>query len=89
MHFSQGIRIVGSKLYTIHTFGTMDGLFEFDIPAKLSDTISQPTRVWPIRENKMHLEGFAFIPGQPNRLWEAQGKQVDLYELKGLPAKAP
>ena len=89
MHFSQGIRIVGSKLYTIHTFGTMDGLFEFDIPAKLSDAISQPTRVWPIQETKMHLEGFDFVPGQPNKLWEAQGKQVDLYELKGLPAKAP
>jgi hypothetical protein len=37
----------------------------------------------------MHLEGFDFVPGQPNKLWEAQGKQVDLYELKGLPAKAP
>jgi hypothetical protein len=67
----------------------MDGLFEFDIPAKLSDTINQPTRVWPIRENKMHLEGFDFIPGTPNKLWEAQGKQVDPYELKGLPAKGP
>ena len=87
MHFSQGIRIVGKKLYTIHTFGTMDGLFEFEIPAKLTDSINQPTRVWAIQETKMHLEGFDFVPAQPNKLWHAQGKQVDLYELKGLPAK--
>ena len=84
MHFSQGIRVVGNKLYTIHTFGNMDGLFEFDIPKKLTDTIQQPTRVWPIQETKMHLEGFAFVPGKANQLWHAQGKQVDLYELKGL-----
>jgi len=88
MHFSQGIRVVGRKLYTIHTFGTMDGLFEFNIPEKLSAAIQQPTRVWPIQETKMHLEGFDFLPGKPNHLWHSQGKQVDLYELKGLPAKA-
>jgi hypothetical protein len=87
MHFSQGIRVVGRKLYTIHTFGTMDGLFEFNIPEKLSAAIQQPTRVWPIQETKMHLEGFDFLPGKPNHLWHSQGKQVDLYELKGLPAK--
>ena len=87
MHFSQGIRVVGKKMYTIHTFGTMDGLFEFDIPAKLTDATRRPTRVWPIQETKMHLEGFDFVPGQPNKLWHAQGKQVDLYELKGMPAK--
>jgi len=87
MHFSQGIRVVGKKLYTIHPFGTMDGLFEFDIPAKLTDATLQPARVWPIQETKIHLEGFDFVPGRPNELWHAQGKQVDLYELKGLPTK--
>jgi hypothetical protein len=65
----------------------MDGLFEFNIPEKLSAAIQQPTRVWPIQETKMHLEGFDFLPGKPNHLWHSQGKQVDLYELKGLPAK--
>ena len=84
MHFSQGIRIVGRKLYSIHTFGSMDGLFEFDIPTKFTDAINQPTRVWPIQETKSHLEGFGFVPGHPNQLWEAQGSQVDLYELEGL-----
>ena len=86
MHFSQGIRVVGSKLYTIHTFGTMDGLFEFDIPDTLTDAVNQPTRVWEIQETKTHLEGFDFVPGHPNQIWHAQGKQVDCYELEGLPA---
>ena len=63
------------------------GLFEFDLPKKLTDAINQPTRVWPIQETKMHLEGFAFVPDKPNQLWHSQGKQVDLYELKGLPVK--
>ncbi len=84
MHFSQGIRIDGNKLYTIHTFGSMDGLYEFDIPTRLTDAVNQPTRVWPIQETKTHLEGFGFVPGHPNQIWEAQGSQVDLYELKGL-----
>jgi len=87
MHFSQGIRVVGGKLYTIHTFGTMDGLFEFDIPDKLTDVVNQPARVWEIQETKMHLEGFDFVPGHPNQIWHAQGKQVDRYELEGLPAR--
>jgi len=85
MSFSQGIRIVGNKLYTIHTFGTMDGLFEFDIPEHLSDTINCPKRVWKIQETKSHLEGFDFIPGQPRQIWHAQGKQVDRYELETVP----
>ena len=84
MHFSQGIRVVGRKLYTIHTFGSMDGLFEFDLPEKLTDVVNQPTRVWPIQESRMHLEGFDFVPGQPNQLWHAQGEQVDRYELGGI-----
>ncbi|MEA1952310.1 MAG: hypothetical protein U9N87_13075, partial [Planctomycetota bacterium] len=87
MHFSQGIRIVGDKLYSIHTFGTMDGLFEFNIPDKLTAAVNQPVRVWNILESKMHLEGFDFVPGHPNQLWHAQGKQVDRYELEGLPRK--
>lgn len=84
MHFSQGVRIVGRKLYSIHTFGDMKGLFEFDLPETLSDVVQQPTRKWPIQETKMHLEGFDFIPGRPNQIWHAQGKQVDRYELEGL-----
>ena len=39
MHFSQGIHVVGRKLYTIHTFGDMDGLFEFESPEQLTDEI--------------------------------------------------
>ncbi len=88
MHFSQGIRIVGNKLYSIHTFGTMDGLFEFDIPKKLTAAVNQPVRVWNIQESKTHLEGFDFVPGHPNQVWHAQGKQVDRYELEGLSSKA-
>ena len=79
MSFSQGVRIVGKKLYTIHTFGSMDGLFEFDIPAELTSSVNQPTRVWDIQETRMHLEGFDFVPGQPKGIWHAQGSQVDLY----------
>ena len=82
MHFSQGIRVVGRKLYTIHTFGDMDGLFEFELPENLTDTVNQPTRVWEIEESRMHLEGFDFIPGHPNQIWHAQGEQVDRYELE-------
>ena len=39
MHFSQGIHIVGRKLCTIHTFGDLDGLFEFEAPEQLTDEI--------------------------------------------------
>ena len=89
MHFSQGLRIVGNKLYTIHTFGDQDGLFEFDLPAQLTDQVQQPTRVWEIAENRSHLEGFDFIPGKPHQIWHAQGSQVDQYELGDVkPAKA-
>ena len=84
MHFSQGIRIVKGKLYSIHTFGDMDGLFEFEIPEKLTDAVNRPTRVWRIQETKTHLEGFDFVPGHPNQIWHAQGRQVDRYELEGL-----
>ncbi|TWU05264.1 hypothetical protein CA54_59520 [Symmachiella macrocystis] len=84
MHFSQGIRVVGKKLYTIHTFGDMDGLFEFDLPERLTDDTLRPTRVWPIVESLSHLEGFDFIPGHPSQIWHAQGTQVDRYELSDL-----
>ena len=87
MHFSQGIRVVGDKLYSIHTFGSMDGLYEFDIPKKLTDAINQPTRVWNIQETRMHLEGFDFLPGKPNQIWHCQGGWVDRYELHGLAEK--
>ena len=84
MHFSQGIRIVGSKLYTIHTFGTMDGLYEFDIPMELTEAVNQPLRVWSIQETHTHLEGFDFVPGTTDEIWHAQGKWVDRYQLNGL-----
>ncbi len=81
MHFSQGLRIVGDKLYTIHTFGSMDGLFEFNLPRTLNDTLQQPIRVWEITESRMHLEGFDFVPGHPGQIWHAQGTLVDRYQL--------
>ena len=84
MHFSQGIRIEGNRMYSMHTFGSMDGLFEFDLPEKLTDEIQQPRRVWHITESRMHPEGFDFIPGRPNQIWHAQGKQIDRYELKAM-----
>jgi len=84
MHFSQGVRVRGNKLYSIHTFGSRDGLFEFTLPKKLSKTVQQPTRVWAIQETKMHLEGFAFIPGHPGQIWHVQGSQVDRYQLSGF-----
>ena len=90
MHFSQGIRVVGQRLYTIHTFGDMDGLFEFDLPDEPTGDVQQPTRVWKIAETQMHLEGFDFVPGKRNQVWHAQGKQVDRYELAeiGMIARA-
>lgn len=81
MHFSQGLRIVGNKLYTIHTFGDQDGLFEFDLPEQLTEQIQRPKRVWAIAENRSHLEGFDFLPGKPQQIWHAQGSHVDHYEL--------
>ena len=84
MHFSQGIRVVGNKLYSIHTFGTMDGLFEFDLPSQLTDAVIEPTRRWEVEETQMHLEGFDFVPGHQDQIWHAQGSQVDRYKLKGL-----
>ncbi|MCH7728841.1 MAG: hypothetical protein IH991_20500 [Planctomycetes bacterium] len=87
MHFSQGIRVRGRKLYTIHTFGDMDGLFEFDVPDKLTGEIQQPTRVWQIEQTRMHLEGFDFVPGKPNQIWHAQGKHVDRYDLADMVLK--
>ena len=88
LHFSQGIRVVGGCLYSIHTFGKKEGLFEFIIPQKLAATPCLPTRSWNVRRTGMHLEGFGFVPGHPNQIWEAQGNHVDRYELEGLP-KAP
>ena len=86
MHFSQGIRIVGRKLYSIHTFGSMDGLFEFDIPDRLTDEPQQPARVWHVAEPVMHLEGFDFVPGKPDQIWHSQGGQVDRYALMEIEA---
>ncbi|QEG43765.1 hypothetical protein [Roseimaritima ulvae] len=86
LSFSQGIRIVGGKLYSIHTFGSMDGLFEFDLPERLSEEPQSPRRVWHIDEPLMHLEGFDFIPGQPQQIWTAQGREVHRYELNQIAA---
>ncbi len=88
MHFSQGVRIAGGKLYSIHTFGSMDGLFEFDLPKTLDKTVQRPTRVWEIAETRMHLEGFDFVPGHPDQIWHSQGGQVDRYRLAGVKAVA-
>ncbi len=85
MHFSQGIRVVGNKLYSIHTFGTMDGLFEFDLPSTLTNAVNHPKRRWDIKETRTHLEGFDFVPGNPTQIWHAQGSLVDRYALQGLP----
>ena len=83
MHFSQGVRIRNGKLYSIHTFGSMDGLFEFDLPKKLSKGIVKPRRVWHIAETHTHAEGFAFVPGT-TEIWHAQSSHVDRYKLDGL-----
>lgn len=82
MHFSQGVRVVGDKLYTIHTFGKMDGLFEFDLPETLTIDEVIPVRSWPIQETVSHLEGFDFLPGKPFEIWHAQGAFVDHYRLE-------
>ena len=81
LSFSQGIRIRGNRLYSIHTFGSADGLFQFDLPAEITDTFVEPARVWPIQETLMHLEGFDFIPGTTDQIWHAQSSQVDRYQL--------
>jgi len=84
MHFSQGIRVRGRKLYSMHTFGSMDGLFQFELPESLGNGVLYPSRVWQIKESQTHLEGFDFVPGQNAQIWHAQGKQVDRYELSGI-----
>ena len=87
LHFSQGVRVVGNRLYSIHTFGSMEGLFEFVIPDPLPDKPVYPVRSWDVRRTGMHLEGFGFVPGHPNQIWEAQNNHVDRYVLDGLPAE--
>lgn len=86
MHFSQGISIRNGKLYSIHTFGDMDGLFEFRLDEMRPEGMNFPSRVWPVTENRMHLEGFDFIPGTPNEIFHAQGSQVDRWRLEGIEA---
>lgn len=84
MHFSQGIRVREDRLYSIHTFGSMDGLFEFLIPEQLTEQVNVPVRVWSIQETRMHMEGFDFVPGHPDQIWHAQGAAVDRYVLEGI-----
>ncbi len=81
MHFSQGIRIKGSLMYSIHTFGSMDGLFEFTIPEELSETPVTPNKVWKIPELYTHSEGFEFVPGTDNEIWHAQSSAVERIRL--------
>ncbi|MEC9096938.1 MAG: hypothetical protein VX776_09915, partial [Planctomycetota bacterium] len=82
MHFSQGIRIEDGRLYSIHTFGSLDGLFEFSIPESLNESPVQPTRVWKIPELYTHAEGFAFLPGTVDEIWHAQSKHVERIKLR-------
>ena len=87
LSFSQGIRIVDNRLYSIHTFGSMEGLYEFILPEILTeeDFIS-PARTWGVQRTGGHLEGFAFLPGHPEQIWEslANGDHVDRYILGGI-----
>jgi hypothetical protein len=84
MHFSQGLVIRDKRLYTIHTFGEMDGLFEFDLKQLATGKENRPQRSWPIAESTMHLEGFDFVPGTRDQVWHSQGQQVDRWQLDGL-----
>ena len=81
MHFSQGIRIRGNQLYSIHTFGTMDGLFEFTIPDQLPTKPVTPVKVWRIPELFSHAEGFTFVPGTTDEIWHAQYRCVERIRL--------
>jgi len=81
MHFSQGIRVVENRLYSIHTFGSMDGLFEFVIPDELSENVVKPVKVWRIPEDYSHAEGFDFVPGKHDEIWHAQYKHIDRIKL--------
>lgn len=82
MHFSQGLRVRGNQLYSMHTFGAMDGLFEFNIPDDF-EAMQEPQRVWHIPESRQHLEGFAFVPGSEGEILHAQGDAVDRIQLLG------
>ena len=75
------IRVRNECLYSIHTFGTMDGLYEFPIAALRTEAINQPLRFWPIAESTMHLEGFDFVPDKEDEIWHAQGSQIDRWKL--------
>lgn len=84
LHFSQGIRVVGRRLFSIHTFGEADGIFEFALPEKLTEERQRPVAHWHVPESRMHLEGFDFVPGKPCQIWHAQGRQVDRLELSEI-----
>jgi len=97
---SQGLRVAGDRLYSIHTFGTAgDGLFEFIIPENLENLVEvdvAPVRRWnmqrtpPMQGNPgQHLQGFGFVPGSPDEIWEAQGFTVDRYVMEGLGIAVP
>ena len=56
-------------------------MFAFRIATLKPDVVNVPERVWPITESTMHLEGFDFVPGRPEEIFEAQGSQVDRWRL--------
>ncbi len=84
LHFSQGIQVRGNKLYSMHTFGDWDGLMEFDLSDIDLNRRQTPVRSWTVPETRMHLEGFDFLPGKSNRIWHAQGKLVNCFDLEAL-----
>jgi len=67
------------------------GLYEFDISGDIEEE-KTPTRIWYIPHDKggrspmQHLEGFEFVPGQPNRIYltDSGGKQIDVFEIQQL-----
>lgn len=84
LHFSQGIQVRGTRLYSMHTFGDWDGLAEFDIAGFAGELTVSPRRVWDVPETLIHHEGFDFVPDRPGVIWHAQGKAVEALSLSGF-----
>lgn len=83
LHFSQGLQVRDGVLYSMHTFGNWDGLVAFDLKDIDFDKLQTPFYWWPVPENRMHQEGFDFVPGNPSHIWHAQGALVERFELAG------
>lgn len=84
LHFSQGIQVRGSRLYSMHTFGDWEGLAEFDISGFQGDQSIAPRRMWAVPETLIHHEGFDFVSGRPGVIWHAQGKAVEELTLSNF-----